>query len=155
MTYSQYVHAHHKEDLDVVQQILTDRYPAYLPAYAAVMGRTSGHRFNMLVMRRDILDAYCTWLFDVLWVKWKSTLIQTATMHTAAVYTDFWVNGCWMCGSKRIIFRIPNCRWCFWKISTGSKKAPRFSCENLCRERHDDAGLCIWYAGVLSAGCKV
>ena len=154
-TYSQYVHAHHKEDLDVVQQILTDRYPAYLPAYAAVMGRTSGHRFNMLVMRRDILDAYCTWLFDVLWVKWKSTLIQTATMHTAAVYTDFWVNGCWMCGSKRIIFRIPNCRWCFWKISTGSKKAPRFSCENLCRERHDDAGLCIWYAGVLSAGCKV
>lgn len=65
-TYSQYVHAHHKEDLDVVQQILTDRYPAYLPAYAAVMGRTSGHRFNMLVMRRDILDAYCTWLFDVL-----------------------------------------------------------------------------------------
>ena len=65
-TYTQYIHAHHKEDLDAVQSILAEKYAAYLPAYAAVMGRTSGHRFNMFVMRRDILDAYCTWLFDVL-----------------------------------------------------------------------------------------
>ena len=65
-TYTQYIHARHKEDLDAVQQILTDKYPAYLPAYAAVMARTSGHRFNVFVMRWDILDAYCTWLFDVL-----------------------------------------------------------------------------------------
>ena len=65
-TYSQYVHAHHKKDLDTLRQILAEKYPAYLPAYAAVMERTSGHRFNMLVMRRDLLDAYCTWLFDLL-----------------------------------------------------------------------------------------
>ena len=57
-TYTQYIHAHHKEDLDAVQSILAEKYAAYLPAYAAVMGRTSGHRFNMFVMRRDILDAY-------------------------------------------------------------------------------------------------
>lgn len=65
-TYSQYAHAHHKEDLDTVRQILAEQYPAYLPAFAAVMGRTDGHRFNMMVMRRDLLDAYCTWLFAVL-----------------------------------------------------------------------------------------
>lgn len=65
-TYSQYIHAHHKEDLDAVEDILTREYPEYLPAYTKVMGQTSGHRFNMLVMRRDILDRYCSWLFDVL-----------------------------------------------------------------------------------------
>ena len=41
-------------------------YPDYLPAYDAVMDRTSGHRFNMFIMRKEILDAYCGWLFDVL-----------------------------------------------------------------------------------------
>lgn len=30
------------------------------------MERTAGHRFNMFIMRRDLLDHYCTWLFDVL-----------------------------------------------------------------------------------------
>ena len=26
----------------------------------------TGHRFNMFIMRRDLLDAYCEWLFDIL-----------------------------------------------------------------------------------------
>ena len=64
--YSQYVHAHHKEDLDTTRQILSERYPDYLPAYDEIMGRTSGHRFNMFIMKKEILDGYCTWLFDVL-----------------------------------------------------------------------------------------
>ncbi len=64
--YSQYVHAHHARDLDETRAILAECWPDYLPAFDRVMGRTSGHRFNMFVMRRDLLDAYCTWLFDVL-----------------------------------------------------------------------------------------
>lgn len=64
--YSQYVHAHHAQDLDTTRAILAERFPEYLPAYDASMQRTSGHRFNMLVMRCDLLDRYCTWLFTVL-----------------------------------------------------------------------------------------
>ena len=30
------------------------------------MQRRSGHRFNMCVMRRDYFDAWCAWLFPVL-----------------------------------------------------------------------------------------
>ena len=30
------------------------------------MGRTAGHRFNMMIMRRKELDAYCAWLFSIL-----------------------------------------------------------------------------------------
>ena len=30
------------------------------------MQKRSGHRFNMFVMRRDKLDAWCAWLFPVL-----------------------------------------------------------------------------------------
>lgn len=65
-TYSHYAHAHHIRDLDTVRVTLSVHYPDYIAAFDEVMHRTWGHRFNMLVMRRDILDAYCTWLFDVL-----------------------------------------------------------------------------------------
>lgn len=64
--YSQYAHAHHGQDLDVTREILSQRWGEYLPAFDRLMRRTSGHRFNMLVMRRDYFCAYCQWLFDVL-----------------------------------------------------------------------------------------
>ena len=65
-TYSQYAHAHHKKDMDLVRSILEERYPEYVRAFDNVMEQTAGHRFNMFIMRRDLLDHYCTWLFDVL-----------------------------------------------------------------------------------------
>ena len=65
-TYSQYIHAHHAEDLDETRRILEERHPDFLPAFDDVMKSTSGHRFNMMVMKRPLFDDYCTWLFDVL-----------------------------------------------------------------------------------------
>ena len=64
--YSQYAHAHHAVDLDTARTVLQEKYPAYLPAFEACMRRTWGHRFNMFIMRRDLLDRYCAWLFDIL-----------------------------------------------------------------------------------------
>ncbi len=65
-TYSQYVHAHHAADLDETRRILEERHPDFVPAFDAVMKSTSGHRFNMTVMKRPLLDDYCSWLFGVL-----------------------------------------------------------------------------------------
>lgn len=64
--YSQYVHAHHKEDLDTTREIIEERYPNYIKAYDNSMKKTTGHRFNMFIMKKDLADAYCTWLFDIL-----------------------------------------------------------------------------------------
>ena len=65
-SYSQYAHAHHAKDLDETRQILTESWPEYLPAFDRVMKRTSGHRFNMFIMERGLLEEYCGWLFGVL-----------------------------------------------------------------------------------------
>ena len=65
-TYSQYVHAHHAADLDTTRAILAERHPGFLDAFDATMRSTRGHRFNMLVMRKEQLNAYCQWLFDIL-----------------------------------------------------------------------------------------
>ena len=64
--YGQYVHAHHEEDLIETRKIIEEKYPEYIPAYDRVMKKTSGHRFNMFIMKKDVCDAYCTWLFDIL-----------------------------------------------------------------------------------------
>ena len=64
--YSQYIHAHHEQDLDTTREILERVAPEYLPAFDRSMAQISGHRFNMFIMRKDLADAYCGWLFDIL-----------------------------------------------------------------------------------------
>ena len=64
--YSQYVHAHHEQDLALTREILAALHPEALPVYDEVMGRTWGHRFNMFVMERPWLERYCAWLFPLL-----------------------------------------------------------------------------------------
>ena len=63
---SQYAHAHHIEDLRCIGDILVERYPEYVPDWKWMLGTRSGHICNMFIMRRELVDAYCTWLFDIL-----------------------------------------------------------------------------------------
>ena len=52
--------------LDETRAILAEKFPAYLPAFDRLKKRRSAHMFNMMIMRRDLLDAYCTFLFALL-----------------------------------------------------------------------------------------
>lgn len=61
--YSQFAHAHDAEALDTVRDIIDDEY---IEAFDHRMAMTSGHRFNMFIMRRELMDEYCTWLFNIL-----------------------------------------------------------------------------------------
>lgn len=97
-TYNQYVHAHHAQDLDKTREILTRKYPQYVPAFDRVMKCTSGHRFNMFVMRRDLLENYCSWLFDVLFTLEEELDISGYSLNDARVFgfvserlLDVWV----------------------------------------------------------------
>lgn len=65
-TRGQYEHAHNPYDMAVCEQVIAERHPECLDAFGRVMGRTSGHRFNMFVMKRALFDDYCAWLFDIL-----------------------------------------------------------------------------------------
>jgi len=85
-TYDQYVHAHHKEDLDTTEAILKERCPEYLDAYNRVMKSTSGHRFNMFVMKKDMFDEYCSWLFSILFELEKRLDISNYSAYDARVF---------------------------------------------------------------------
>jgi hypothetical protein len=64
--YSHYAHTHYADQLDQTRSIIAEHCPDYLESYDAVVNRTWGYMFNMMILRRDLLDAYCRWLFDIL-----------------------------------------------------------------------------------------
>lgn len=64
--YSHYARTHYAEHLDVVREIIQKDYPSYLKSFDKIVKQTSGYMFNMMIMQRDLLDDYCTWLFDIL-----------------------------------------------------------------------------------------
>lgn len=97
--YSQYVHAHHAEDLEITRAIIKEKYPEYLLAYDMSMKKTYGHRFNMFIMKRDKFDAYCSWLFDILFELETRLDISKYSQNDARVFgfvserlLDVWLN---------------------------------------------------------------
>ena len=64
--YSHYAHTHYAEHLDLIRSILAEQSQDYVKAYDCVMERTSGYMFNMMIMTRELMDNYCSWLFPVL-----------------------------------------------------------------------------------------
>lgn len=64
--YNHYKHTLHIEPLDITGKIIEEKYPEYLSEFNKLKKRTSAHMFNMLIMKKDKLDEYCTWLFDIL-----------------------------------------------------------------------------------------
>ena len=64
--FTQYAHAHHGEDLRKVRAALARLHPGQEEAFDRVMARRSGHRFNLMLMRRDALQSYVAELFPLL-----------------------------------------------------------------------------------------
>lgn len=64
--YSHYAHTHYAEHLDIVKEIIIEKYPDYLKEYDKVMKQKWGYMFNMMIMEKSILNEYCKWLFDIL-----------------------------------------------------------------------------------------
>ena len=64
--YSHYAHTMYVEPLDITGRIIEEKYSEYLPEFEKLKRRRSAHMFNMFIMKRELLNKYCTWLFDIL-----------------------------------------------------------------------------------------
>jgi len=84
--YSQFIHAHPAESLELTQKIISEKYPDYLSAYELVMKQTTAHRFNMLIMKKDIFDRYCSWLFDILFELEQQLDISSYDVYNQRIY---------------------------------------------------------------------
>ena len=64
--YSHYAHTMYVEPLDETGKIILELYPEYAKEFNKLKKRTSAHMFNMFVMKKQLLNNYCTWLFNIL-----------------------------------------------------------------------------------------
>ena len=64
--YDHYAHTLHIEPLDEAGRIIAEKCPEYLSEFNKLHQRKSAHMFNMFVMKKEHFDAYCAWLFDIL-----------------------------------------------------------------------------------------
>lgn len=83
---SHYLHAHHHEPFEVMRQVIHDDYPEYADSFEKVMKRTWAHMFNMFIMKKQPLDEYLTWMFDVLGKVEAKTDISTYSTYEQRVY---------------------------------------------------------------------
>lgn len=64
--YDHYKHTMYIEPLDETRKIIEEKYPEYIDEFDKLKKRTSAHMFNMFIMKEEILNEYCKWLFDIL-----------------------------------------------------------------------------------------
>ena len=97
--YDHYAHTLHVEPLDITGQIIKDRYPEYYSEFERLHKRTSAHMFNMFIMKKELLDRYCTWLFDILFeLEKRVDITQYDSFHArffgrvSELLLDVWIN---------------------------------------------------------------
>ena len=54
------------DDIGLLCEIIKDKYPEYSSAAEKYLKGTYGYYCNMFIADREMLDVYCSWLFDIL-----------------------------------------------------------------------------------------
>ena len=97
--YSHYNHTMYIEPLDETRKIIEEKFPSYLSEFNKLHKRTSAHMFNMFIMKKEIFDAYCTWLFDILFdLENRVDVAKYDSFHSrffgrvSELLLDVWIN---------------------------------------------------------------
>lgn len=61
-----YMINHYAQDIKRVRMIIKEMYPSYLGAYDKIMQGHKIHLLNMFIMKKELMDDYCQWLFSIL-----------------------------------------------------------------------------------------
>lgn len=106
--YSHYAHTHYSSQLDETRKIILEKYPDYISSYDKVIKHTYGYMFNMMIMDKNYLNDYCTWLFDILFELSQRVIMSELSAFQGRCYGRI----------SEIIFNV----WIDYKIETGNLK---------------------------------
>ena len=84
--YSHYKNAHHIKDLDETRNIIEELYPEYLENFDRVMNGKTIHLYNMFVMKKELFDEYCEWLFNILFELEKRVDISDYDAYQSRIF---------------------------------------------------------------------
>lgn len=70
--YDQYNKYHDIKDLLLCGKIIKKKYPEYYPEFEKLLNKKQYYPFNMFITKKEIMDKYCEWLFDILFESEKT-----------------------------------------------------------------------------------
>lgn len=106
--YSHYEHTHYSNQLDMTRNVVRLKYPEYLESYDSVLQHRYGYMFNMMIMHKNLLNDYCTWLFDILFELKKCIDMPELSKYQGRFYGRI----------SEIIFNV----WLDYQIKNGNIK---------------------------------
>ncbi len=83
---SQYEHAHVKGDLDKLEAVVKKLHPDYSDSFTRVMNRRQLYILNMFVMKKELFNEYCEWLFSILFELEKRIDISNYSVYDARIF---------------------------------------------------------------------
>lgn len=97
--YEHYKNTLYIEPLEETRKIIKEKYPEYIAEFDKIHKRTSAHMFNMFIMKKKLLNEYCTWLFDILFeLEKRIDISQYDAFHArffgrvSELLLDIWIN---------------------------------------------------------------
>lgn len=70
--YSHYAHTHDIKHLILCRDFIMQNNPDYLDAFEHTMKQKWGYMFNMMILQKDLMNDYCSWLFPILFHVYNS-----------------------------------------------------------------------------------
>ena len=131
--YDHYKHTMYIEPLDETAKIIQEKYPEYMKEFNKLHKRKSAHMFNMFIMKKEILDEYCKWLFDILFELEKRMENQQNNYDTfharfygrvSELLLDVWINTKGLKYTEVKVIDMEKINW--WKKGTSFLKAKFF-----------------------------
>lgn len=55
-----------EKDWDTLLGVIGELYPEYRAAYEDIFSQEYFYNYNLIIAKRDVLKAYCEWLFSIL-----------------------------------------------------------------------------------------
>lgn len=83
---ARYKKSHNLRDLLIIEEIIKEKYPDYVNAYNTVMNGVIFNYANMLICRKEIFDAYSSWLFDILFELEKRIDISNYNQYQSRIF---------------------------------------------------------------------
>lgn len=103
------LHCCTEEIFDKLRQIIETKYPDYIEIYDRYFNENKASLFNMLFCKREIFDAYCEWLFSILFVLEKQVDLAKLNTYQQRLYgflSERLLN-VWVIKNKLVVKHLP------------------------------------------------
>lgn len=93
-----YLECGYEKDLLITRDVISEKYPEYLNEFNNMLEKNTGYLTNMMIAKADIYNAYCSWLFDILFEVEKRSDLTSYSIQEARIFgylserlVDVWV----------------------------------------------------------------